>query len=67
MAYHLPPALSYARTCRTDGTTAEPSRLWVLAEGDAKLYNHAMIEAGLIVQKDTGRPFPSCTECGWSP
>jgi hypothetical protein len=64
------PALERARDARRQGelSIAPPSLLYGLAEGDVELYRHAMIEAGLLLDKEQvgDDPKDPCPICGWS-
>lgn len=60
-------AIAAARATRLgDQKPVSPSRLYALCRGDGALYNHALREAGYIVEKATGRPEDPCSTCGWS-
>ena len=66
MRHKCPIALARAIRLGNDENVA-PSRLFALCRGNGALYNHAMREAGYIVQKATGEPENPCSICGWSP
>lgn len=66
------PALELARQARLSAdpiAVASPAKLYELADGNTELYKHAMVEAGHIVQTETGEPHDPCPikGCGWSP
>ena len=60
-----------ANQARTDPAATTPFHLWQLADREANgvrtartiLYRHAMLHAGYLVEKKTGKPFRVCPDC----
>lgn len=69
------PTLLRAREARASYGIVYPSELWMLArdehpadkEARSALYRHALLEAGMLVERATGAPWRVCPECGWKP
>lgn len=61
------PALEAARHTREADfgeEIASPAMLLELADGDGKLFHHALVEAGWIIQIENSRPYKVCPFCG---
>lgn len=76
--YHVPEVLLYLRKRRRESpqpiavADLPPSRLYQMCAAETEsgpvlkmLYGHAFVEAGWILDKEGGAPFPVCPICGY--
>lgn len=62
----LPRAIEMAREMRRGPVEYTPQQLHRASSGRADVYRHAMIEAGFVIPKDTGRAGIVCPVCGFN-